>query len=346
MRQVAQFAHAIPHWQQYAQQLQRIREADNAAQPTPQLALQDAPQGSPAASYSNSPRAGAPIVRGPDGLASQVVATTAESDPGTTESFMIHTPRSSPQPEYTGRSMVSMRWRATSSPRGRRDSRSTPPSATDVAARTSPYHHRFTFGGNKPRPAQDVPQLPMDVVKGYVVVDGRKGNASTEGRGNASPRDAILDAQDESLRRKREALKMGREILKKERAVFHQENNESEAILRQELQASWNHMQQHEQGGANIYSATAQTRRTFQLQERNIDELKELMSTFSADVKATFAEIAHAQKGHELGFNMVRAELWDLAGGMNQVVTKTQELESAMEDWTEQEGLETWDEEK
>ena len=71
-----------------------------------------------------------------------------------------------------------------------------------------------------------------------------------------------------------------------------------------------------------------------------------MMSTFSADVKATFAEIAHAQKGHELGFNMVRAELRDLAGGMTQVVTKTQELESAMEDWTEQEGLETWDEEQ
>ena len=105
-------------------------------------------------------------------------------------------------------------------------------------------------------------------------------------------------------------------------------------------------MQQQEQGGAKRDSVTAQTRRTFQLQERKIDELKELMSTVSADVKATFAEIAHAQKGHELGFNMVRAELRDLAGGMNQVVTKTQELESAMEDWTEQEGLETWDEEK
>ncbi len=71
-----------------------------------------------------------------------------------------------------------------------------------------------------------------------------------------------------------------------------------------------------------------------------------MMPTFTADVKATFAEIAHAQKGHELGFNVVRAELRDLKGGMSQVVTKTQELESAMEEWTEQEGLETWDEEQ
>ena len=31
MRQVAQFAHAIPYWQQYGQQLQRVREAEDAA---------------------------------------------------------------------------------------------------------------------------------------------------------------------------------------------------------------------------------------------------------------------------------------------------------------------------
>ncbi len=72
------------------------------------------------------------------------------------------------------------------------------------------------------------------------------------------------------------------------------------------------------------------------------------MTDFTADVRATFAEIAHAQKGHELGFNVVRAELRDLKGGMSQVVTKTQELESAMEAWgeEEEEGFETWDEEQ
>ena len=109
---------------------------------------------------------------------------------------------------------------------------------------------------------------------------------------------------------------------------------------------SCDQMQQQNQGETRRASVTAQTRRTIELQERRIDELKDMMSTFSADVKATFAEIAHAQKGHELGFNMVRAELRDLAGGVSQVVTKTQELESAMEDWTEQEGLETCDEEQ
>ena len=35
MRQVAQFAHAIPYWQQYGQQLQLTRDANDAAQPRP-----------------------------------------------------------------------------------------------------------------------------------------------------------------------------------------------------------------------------------------------------------------------------------------------------------------------
>ena len=153
--------------------------------------------------------------------------------------------------------------------------------------------------------------------------------------------------------------------MQREREVFHREKIEreegrkqlkaatdeqlrqraaSESALRQELQTSWNQMQQRDQNDSRRASVTAQTRRTFELQERKNDELKDMMSTFSVAVKATFAEIAHAQKGHELGFNMVRAELRDLAGGMSQVVTKTQELESAMEEWTEQEGLETCNE--
>ncbi len=102
MRQVAQFAHAIPHWQQYGQQLQRAREAEEAAQPRPQLAIQDGPPGSHTPSYVNSPK-GVPSVRGPDGLATQVVATTARSEPATTESFVISTPRASPQQQHTGR---------------------------------------------------------------------------------------------------------------------------------------------------------------------------------------------------------------------------------------------------
>ncbi len=139
-----------------------------------------------------------------------------------------------------------------------------------------------------------------------------------------------------------------------------QERAKSETILRAELQTSWNQMQQRETQDQRRASVTAQTRRTLELQERKLDDqhtmiqsqteqisyLKDMMTDFTADVKATFAEIAHAQKGHELGFNMVRAELRDLKGGMSQVVTTTQELESAMDDWAEQEGLETWDEEQ
>ena len=189
--------------------MQRVREAEDAAQPRPQLALQNAPHGSPAASFLNSPK-GLPSVRGPDGLATQMVATS-RSEPGTTESFVISTPRASPPQPLTGRSISSLPWRSTSCSRRRQEScQSTPPSTTDVVASTDPFKHRFTFGGNEPRPGPDVPQLPLDVVKGYVVVDERKGFASTKDRGAASARDAILDTRDESLRHKREALKMER----------------------------------------------------------------------------------------------------------------------------------------
>ncbi len=80
-------------------------------------------------------------------------------------------------------------------------------------------------------------------------------------------------------------------------------------------------------------------------QDRKIDELKNIISAFTVNVKSSVEELAHAQRGNELGFTQFRAELRELAGGMTQVVTKTQELESAMEEWTEPDGLEAWTEE-
>ncbi len=162
MRQAAQFAHAIPYWQQYGQQLQLTRDANEAAQPRPQLAIQDGSPRSQTPLYTSSP-SGAPEVRGPDGLAMQVVASTARSEPATTESYAIATPRASPQQPNTGRSMISLPWRSISCSRRQPTKRegscfSTPPGATDVAANTAPLH-RFTFGGLEPRPGPDIPLL-------------------------------------------------------------------------------------------------------------------------------------------------------------------------------------------
>ena len=70
------------------------------------------------------------------------------------------------------------------------------PGATDVAASTAPLH-RFTFGGLEPRPAPDLSPLPMDVVKGFVVDNQDKD------RDAASRRDAILDARDESFKKRK-----------------------------------------------------------------------------------------------------------------------------------------------
>ncbi len=150
-------------------------------------------------------------IRGPDGFAMQVVAASARSEPATTESYVIATPRASPQQPHTGRSMLSLPWRSTScsrrAPTKRDGSCMSTPGATDVAASTAPLH-RFTFGGLEPRPAPDLPPLPMDIVKGFVVDDQDKD------RGAASRRDAILDARDESLKNEREALRKEREKCK------------------------------------------------------------------------------------------------------------------------------------
>ncbi len=142
---------------------------------------------------------------------------------------------------------------------------------------------------------------------------------------------------------------MERQNAQREREALHREREQRDAAQRQELQAArdvWNQSQQPQPGDAKRTLAPAQTRYMTELQDRKIDELREMMSAFTIEVKGTFAEIAHAQKGNEIGFNQFRAELKDLTGGMIQVVTKTQELESAVEEWTEPDGLEAWTEEE
>ncbi len=172
IRQAARFAHVIPYWQQYGQQLQLTRAADEAAQPRPQLAIQDGSPRSQTPVLADLPVSAPAEIRGPDGFAMQVVAASARSEPATTESYVIATPRASPQQPYTGRSMISLPWRSTScsgrAPTKREGSCMSTPGATDVAASTAPLR-RFTFGGLEPPPAPDLPPLPMDYVKGLVV---------------------------------------------------------------------------------------------------------------------------------------------------------------------------------
>ncbi len=173
--------------------MQLARAADAAAQPRPQLAIQDGSssrsqtpvmvdlplQGTPLQLAPASSSTDAPI-SGPGGFATQVVATSARSEPATatTESYIIATPRNSPPQPQTDRSMLSLPWRSASCSRRAptKDSYTSTPGATDVAAQRPPDQntvplHRFTFGGREPRPAPDLPPLPMGFVKGFVVDD-------------------------------------------------------------------------------------------------------------------------------------------------------------------------------
>ena len=83
-----------------------------------------------------------------------------------------------------------------------------------------------------------------------------------------------------------------------------------------------------------------------QNQTDQISHLKSTIAHFTADVRATFADIAQSQQSHAQSFNVVRAELMDLKGNMSQVVTKTKELEDAMDDWGYEEEEEEEEEEE
>ena len=159
----------------------------------------------------------------------------------------------------------------------------------------------------------------MGFVNGFVVDDQGKNRDATFNQ------DALLDARDESLRKERQLLQMEQEAMEKERAAFLserklreegrglrekvaateaqlQERTKSETILRAELQTSWDQMQQREAQDQRRASVTAQTRRTLELQERKLDDqhmliqsqteqishLESMMTSFTADVKATF----------------------------------------------------------
>ncbi len=191
-----------------------------------------------------------------------------------------------------------------------------------------------------------------------------------EGRDATFHRDAILDARDENLRMQKDMLQKEKATMERERAAFRnekqlreegkgmreriaateaqlQERAKSETVLRAELQTSWNQMQQREVQDQRRASVTAQNRQTMETQERKIDgqsaliqdqteqisHLRSIMTDFTADVKATFAEIAQSQQSHAQHFNVVSAELRDLKGNISQVVDKTRQLEDAMDNW-------------
>ena len=76
-------------------------------------------------------------------------------------------------------------------------------------------------------------------------------------------------------------------------------------------------------------------------QEKKIDELKDMMLTFTADVKDTFTEIAYDQKECENDFKRIRAELKGLKGDMSRMKANARKIKGAMKEPKEKEDLET-----
>ncbi len=170
----------------------------------------------------------------------------------------------------------------------------------------------------------------MDAVPGYVRVNEQETMSQAD-------RDRILIAQDAHRNRKRETLMLERQHLRREREAFQQQTEQREAAQRQEMQAA------REVKGS---PGPAQARHMIEHQDRIIDELKSIMTAFTIDVKSSVESLSHAQRGNEIGITQFRAELRKLEGGITQVVTKSQELESAIEGWTDPDGLGTWSEEE
>ncbi len=60
---------------------------------------------------------------------------------------------------------------------------------------------------------------------------------------------------------------------------------------------------------------------------------------FTHDSKSSLEFLAQSQKGNEVGFKHVGAKLRQIEGGVEQLASKTEQIESAWEAWTEEDGL-------
>ena len=297
MKQVAQFAHVMPYWQQYGQQSQRVYERPDMRGPDgPATTFPDWPcafcqsEAGPGSTcdycdrivcprharqrnccwtttcpectcHCNPPPVGA---HASDEAAEHTMRGTARSRAEIIERLVISGQRILSPRSYIGRLITSLLRRSTSCLKRRPKScHATQQKAIDVAAETALSLQELAPRAAGPRSGPDYDQ------------DKDPGAVSTP--------DANPNARDESLENERfeRMLQMSRDRIRQQ--VERDETEESQA--------------------------TAQTRRTIEYQKRKIDELKDAMLTPSADVKATFAEIANNQKEHEQDFNMVRAEL-------------------------------------
>ncbi len=97
----------------------------------------------------------------------------------------------------------------------------------------------------------------------------------------------------------------------------------------------------NKQGRPSAPPGPAQMRFLVESQDKKIEELKNMMMRFTHDTKNSLEYLTQSQKGNEVGFRHVGAKLRQIEGGVDQLTSKTQEIESAMEAWTEEDGLDS-----
>jgi hypothetical protein len=184
----------------------------------------------------------------------------------------------------------------------------------DFTSASSARQSRFTFGGDKQRPGSDLPKLPLDGLNGYVMVQGQDGSSGR--RKGLTPRDAQLSQQRATLLKESQNLQGSYRELLKEKEARQQQKDPMDAVRRTGvMKAKSNQVQPSAPPGPS------QMRFFIESQDKNIEELKEVMTRFTHEFKHVGAKLRHIE------------------GGVDQLATKTAEIESTMEAWTEEDAL-------
>ncbi|MDP7559203.1 MAG: hypothetical protein QF745_01510, partial [Planctomycetota bacterium] len=216
-----------------------------------------------------------------------------------------------------------------------------PADQADFTSTNAARRSRFTFGGNKQRPGSEMPKLPLDGLNGFVMVQGQDG--SSERHRKLTPQDAQFSQQGATLLKESQNLQGSYRELLKEKEAWQQQKDHMDAVRKSELLKAreiWSQSAMNKQGQPSAPPGPAQMRFLVESQDKKIEELKDMMMRFTYDTKSSLEFLAQSQKGNEVGFKHVGAKLRQIEGGVEQLASKTEQIESAWEAWTEEDGLE------
>ncbi len=167
-----------------------------------------------------------------------------------------------------------------------------------------------------------MPKLPLDGLNGFLMVQGQDGSSGR--RRGLTPQDAQLSQQGATLLKESQNLQGSYRELLKEKEAWQQQKDHMDAVRKKELMEAknmWNKSAMSNQAQSSVPPGPAQLRFFVDSQDKKIEELKDMMTSFTHEFKHVGAKLRHIE------------------GGVEQLATKTAEIESTMEAWTEEDAL-------